>query len=274
MSVSPHMSDPLAREPGPLAQSRSAASPWQGDRPPHLPCRRGELPAAVFFPGDPGRVDRFGGVLDNFTILGQSREFRIGRGTFRGVEMGVCSTGIGGPSTEIALVEAAELGCQVAVRVGGTGALDPGIPLGSMLLVEEALRGGGAAAHYAPPEQLAIPHPDVLRALADSLDAAGETYFRSKVASVDGYYAGQGRSFPHSPRASSSVLEGYRNQGVSALDMEAETILVVGNALRLKAGVLLAVHANRGNDTWLEAYEDVQRRMILVACQAMLRILG
>ena len=125
------MTDSSAKKSGPLPQSRSAASPWLADRPPHLPCRRGELPRAVFFPGDPGRLDRFATVLDNFSILGQNREFRIGRGTFHGIEMGVCSTGIGGPSTEIALVEAAELGCTVAMRVGGTGALAPDIPLGS-----------------------------------------------------------------------------------------------------------------------------------------------
>jgi len=267
------MTDPLTTEPE-LPPSRSAASPWLADRPPHLPCRRGELPAAVFFPGDPGRVARFGAVLDDFTILGQNREFRIGKGTFHGVELGVCSTGIGGPSTEIALVEAAELGCKVAIRVGGTGALDSDIPLGSILLVEEAVRGGGTATFYAAPQEPAIPHPDVLSALADCLDAAGERYFRRKVASVDGYYAAQGRPYPHSSQDSNSILERYRGQGVSALDMEAETILIVGNAVGMKAGVLLAVHGNRGTDTWLEAYEEAQDRLIRIACQAMLQIRG
>jgi uridine phosphorylase len=266
------MTDSSATKPGPPPQSRSAASPWLADRPPHLPCRRGELPTAVFFPGDPGRVDRFGAVLDNFAIVGQNREFRIGKGTFRGIEMGVCSTGIGGASTEIALVEAAELGCTVAIRVGGTGALDPDIPLGSMLLVEEAVRGGGAATFYAPPQHPAIPHPDVLSALAASLDTAGEKYKKCKVASVDGYYAAQGRPYPHSSPDSNSILGRYRSQGVSALDMEAETILIVGKAVGMKAGVLLSVHGNRGTDTWLEAYEEAQDRLIRIACESMLKM--
>jgi uridine phosphorylase len=255
-----------------IPKPRSAASPWLGDRPPHLPCRRGELPAAVFFPGDPARVDRFATVLDNFTILGQNREFRIGKGSFQGVELGICSTGIGGPSTEIALVEAAMLGCTVAMRVGGTGALDPDMALGSMLLVEEAARGGGAAAFYAAPTQPAKPHPEVLRSLANSLDAAGEKYTRGKVASVDGYYAAQGRPYPHSSADSSSILEAYRTQGIAALDMEAETVLIVGHAVGIKAGVLLAVHGNRATDTWLEAYADAQDRLIGIACRAMLQI--
>jgi uridine phosphorylase len=274
MEMSPDMIDPFTKKTQVFTTSRSASSPWLGDRPPHLPCRRGELPSAVFFPGDPGRVDRFGAVLEHFTILGQNREFRIGKGIFQGMELGVCSTGIGGPSTEIALVEAAELGCTVALRVGGAGALDSDIPLGSMLLVEEALRGGGAAAFYAQPDQPATAHPDVLRALAERLEASGTEYRRCKVASVDGYYAGQGRPYPHSSAESISLLESYRRQGVSALDMEAETILIVGKALGLKSGVLLAVHGNRGNNTWLEPYEDTQDRLIRVACEAMLQIHG
>jgi len=257
-----------------MGVGRSAASPWKGDRAPHLPCRRGELPAGVFFPGDPGRVDRFASVLEGFRILGQNREFRVGVGTFEGVEMGVVSTGIGGPSTEIALVEAAELGCRVALRVGGTGVLDAGIPLGSVIVVEEALRGGGAAALYAGPLVKARPDAEVMAAVLRELEDGGVVHRRVKVASVDGYYAGQGRAYLGAPAGVADVLEAYRVQGVSALDMEAETILVVGKAVGLKAGVMLAVHANRANDTWLEDYEPAQDRLIRAACGAMRRLLG
>ena len=254
--------------------ARSAASPWAGDRAPHLPCRRGELPEVVFFPGDPARVGRFAGVLEGFRILGQNREFRVGVGTYRGVEMGVVSTGIGGPSTEIALVEAAELGCKVALRVGGTGVLAADIPLGSMLVVDEALRGGGAAALYAAPDHPARPDASVAAALLRALDVGEVPYSRVKVASIDGYYAGQGRPFPGSRGDEGAVLERYRSKGVRALDMEAETVLIVGEVVGLRAGVLLAVHANRGNDTWLEEYEPAQERMIRVACEAMWGLVG
>ena len=54
--------------------------------------------------------------------------------------------------------------------------------------------------------------------------------------------------------------------------MEAETIVIVGEAVGMKAGVLLAVHGNRGTDTWLEAYEEAQDRLIRIACESMLQI--
>ena len=249
--------------------SRTACSPWLHDQPPHLPCRRGELPEAVLFPGDPSRVDRLAPVLTGFRILGQNREFRVGVGKYEGVGIGVCSTGIGGPSTEIALVEAAELGCRYALRIGGTGVLRTSIPLGSLLVVEEAVRGGGAAAHSAEATHRALSHPRMREELIRSIQLRGTEFSRVKVCSVDGYYAGQGRQYPNAQIDAASILKGYLNAGVDALDMESETVLVVGEKLGLVAGALLAVHANRGNDTWLEDFGPVQDEMIAVACQTM-----
>ncbi len=247
----------------------SAAHPWKNNKPPHLPCRRGDLPSAVLFPGDPGRVDRFASILSDFRILGQNREFRIGVGSFHGVELGVCSTGIGGPSTEIALVEAAELGCKFALRVGGAGALDPSIPLGSLILAADALRGGGAASFYAPPDQPAKAHPLMIAALNRSATKFAVPHRTALVASTDSYYAGQGRPFPNSGPQSGTLLHHYQSLGVAALDMEAETILVLGERLGLISGVLLAVHGNRSTDQWLEDFSAAQDDMIRVGCHAL-----
>jgi len=226
----------------------------------------------VLFPGDPARVDRFANFLEGFRVLGQNREFRIGVGNYRGLELGICSTGIGGPSTEIALVEAAELGCKFALRVGGTGVLDPNIPLGALLVVEEAARGGGAASHYAPRDMPARPSPLLFQALQQAAVASGGRWSPAKVASTDGYYAAQGRTYPHAKSETIATLDHCLRAGISALDMETETVFVIGAALGLQCGALLTVHANRANDTWLEEYEPAQDRMIGVACEALRRI--
>jgi dihydroorotase len=253
-------------------RSRSAASPWLGQRPAHLPCSRGELPSAVLFPGDPGRVDRFSKVLTNFQIIGQNREFRVGVGFFNGVKIGVCSTGIGGPSTEIALVEAASLGCKFALRVGGTGALISSIPVGTLLIVSSALRGGGAASSYAPKEHPARAHPRMLEALAQAAEESQFETMRAVVASTDSYYAGQGRPVPLM-ESSEMQLQSYIDRGAEAFDMEAETVLVLGETLRMVAGVVLAVHANRSTDEWLEDFGEPQDQMITLACDALHRLI-
>jgi uridine phosphorylase len=110
----------------------------------------------------------------------------------------------------------------------------------------------------------------VLASLLQQLEGSATPHNLVKVASIDGYYAGQGRAYPNMPATDlNAVLDAHRANGVSALDMEAETLLIVGEALGLQAGVLLAVHANRGNDTWLEDYEPAQDRLLRIACQAM-----
>ena len=226
----------------------------------------------MLFPGDPGRVDRFASILTDFEILGQNREFRIAKGLFNGVSLGVCSTGIGGPSTEIALVEAAALGCRFALRVGGTGALNPAIPVGSLLVVNEALRGGGAASFYAPPGHPARAHPKMLEALAEAASESATPTRLACVASTDSYYAGQGRPFPNSDPTPSTQLDAFRARGADAVDMEAETILILGEALGLIAGAILAVHANRATDDWLEDFAPAQDRMLRLGCDALRKL--
>ncbi len=252
---------------------RKASSPWKDDRPPHLPCRRGELPAAVLFPGDPGRVDRFAALLDDFQIIGQNREYRIGVGAYRGVKLGVCSTGIGGPSTEIAMVEAAALGCRYALRVGGTGALRAEIPLGSLLVVNNALRGGGAASFYASAGQDAAADDVMLAALRNAAKKRDITSRDATVASTDSYYLAQGRPVAGVDSDPAAVLEAYRRRGADALDMEAETVLVVGRAVGMIAAALLAVHANRATDGWLEDFGPAQDTMLAVGCDALADLL-
>jgi len=252
---------------------RSAASPWLSGKAPHLPCRMGDLPKAVLFPGDPGRVDMFGSVLDDFRIIGQNREFRVGVGSFEGAELGVCSTGIGGPSTEIALVEAAELGCKIALRVGGAGAIQPHLELGSLLIVSSAVRGGGAARLYDSGTHPVHAHPDLVHALSQVADEKKIPNAAVVVASTDSYYAGQGRGYPNAPANVSDRLKMYQESGVGALDMEAESVLAIGNAVGMMAGALLAVHANRATDTWMEDFAGAQLRMLIVGCASVARLM-
>src|SRR5688572_22645116 len=115
----------LARSAMTNTASRSAAFPWLGGRPTHLPCEAADVMPSVLLPGDPDRVSKAASVLDQVTEIGRRREFQMARGTWNGTPITVCSTGIGGPSTEIAVVELANLGMRRGIRVGGMGAIDP-----------------------------------------------------------------------------------------------------------------------------------------------------
>ncbi|WP_030106581.1 MULTISPECIES: nucleoside phosphorylase [Actinoalloteichus] len=251
---------------------RSAADPWLDGRPPHLPCGPGDLPEVCLLPGDPARVDRAAAVLDDFRVLGQNREFRVGVGRRGEVEVGVCSTGIGGPSTEIALVELARLGVRTVLRTGGMGALSARIAPGDLCVVTEAVREGGAASWYADPEVRALSSPEVRTALAATADRAGERAHGITVLSCDSYYVGEGRPVPGLEDRAARRFAQVEALGVDAMDMECETVLAVGAAVGLRVGGLLVAHASRATDSWLEDYEPAQLRMLRVAADAAARL--
>jgi uridine phosphorylase len=248
--------------------SRSAQFPWRDGRPTHLPCGPGDVPRCVLLPGDPDRVGLAAALLDDVVDLGQAREFRIMRGRWQGLAVGVCSTGIGGPSTEIALVELANLGVTHAIRIGGMGAIAPDLALGSFVIVERALRGSGAAQVYVPDAAPLAASPAVCDALAGAAAALGLPHRRAMVATSDSYYLGQGR--PVRPGGTApDVLARLAAAGAVGVDMESETVLAVASVMGVAAGAVLAVHANRATDQWLEDYAETQRNVVRIALGAL-----
>lgn len=118
----------------------TARLPFTGGRPPHLPCGPGDVAADVLVPGDPDRVALLRDMLEDVQDFGRKREFALITGRYQGYPLSICSSGIGGPSTEIALVELAHLGAKRVVRIGGMSALVPQIVTGSYLVPDDAHR--------------------------------------------------------------------------------------------------------------------------------------
>ena len=69
----------------------------------HIACRPGDVGRYVLLPGDPGRVPLIASFLDAPRPIAHNREFVTHTGTLDGEPVSVCSTGIGAPSTAIAV---------------------------------------------------------------------------------------------------------------------------------------------------------------------------
>ena len=254
-------------------KERSAIWPWRGDTPPHLP-RPHKIPRAFLLPGDPARVDRAAEVLEDFRLVGQNREFRMGCGLFDGALIGVCSTGIGGASTEIAMIELAAMGVRIAIRTGGMGALAADLKLGDFLIVDEAIRNSAVAAFYAEPGAQVRADADVAMALERvrrALELGGRL---GKCATADGYYRAQGRPDRPGEAGEPALLDRLAARGADGVEMEAEIVLAAGGALGVKAGAVLAVHAHRLSDGWLEDYEKTQRDLLTIGACAAAKLLA
>ncbi|MWO10605.1 nucleoside phosphorylase, partial [Escherichia coli] len=72
--------------------------------------------------GDPARVDLILTMMSNFQFLTYNREYKSSIGIYQNKKILVLSTGIGAPSTAIAIEELNNIGIKKIIRVGSAGA--------------------------------------------------------------------------------------------------------------------------------------------------------
>jgi uridine phosphorylase len=208
----------------------------------------------ALLPGDPARsrliaerIAALGAGPKPGPPLAQNREFCSYLTEIGGVKVLVTSTGIGGPSTSIAVDELAQLGVHTFIRVGTTGAVQDSIAIGDVVITTASVRLDGASTHYAPIEYPAVAHHEVLLALilaAKTLAGPlGCRYHVGITASTDTFYQGQGRHDPrrHIPRHLQGMTEEWRRLHVLNYEMESATLLTVASAFGLRGGCVTGV---------------------------------
>ncbi|MBT8239848.1 MAG: uridine phosphorylase, partial [Acidimicrobiia bacterium] len=122
----------------------------------------------AILPGDPLRVEKTARRFADPKFLAENREFTSWLGYVDEVPIVVCSTGIGGPSTSIAVEELAQLGVTTFLRVGTSGAIQPNIKIADVVISQGAVRLDGASGHFAPLEYPAVSNFECTRALVDA----------------------------------------------------------------------------------------------------------
>jgi uridine phosphorylase len=212
-----------------------------GERQYHLQVEAGEIGEYVLLPGDPGRCERIAERLDGARLVAANREYTSYTGSLDGVTVSVTSTGIGGPSTAIAVEELVRVGARTLVRIGSCGALDPGLRFGDLVVVQAAARGDGTSDRYAPPGFPAVADIDVVQALRSEARAAGHRFRVGVVLTNDAFYAEVApETFPMEGLIRAS-WDAWARAGCLAAEMEAATVLTVAAVRRVRAGAVLAV---------------------------------
>lgn len=204
----------------------------------HLRMRPDEVPERVVLTGDPGRVDRIAGLLDGPKVLAHNREFRSVKGEYGGAEVLICSTGIGGPSTAIAVNELLEAGAELLIRVGTTGALQKGIEIGSLVVPHGALRMDGASEFYAPAEYPAVPDPRLALALTREARLEGLTVHEGIIATLDAFYVDK-----------EWLVEQASELNLLSVEMECSTIFVLSRLSGARSAAVLVVDGNIAEGT-------------------------
>src|SRR5690606_16120525 len=109
-------------------------------------------------------------------------------GVYQDVPVSATSTGIGGASTAIAVEELIRVGARLLVRVGSAGALQPGMPVGSLVVAAAAVREDGASQTYVPEGYPAAADPELALALAGAARDLGAPVRFGIVRSHDSFY--------------------------------------------------------------------------------------
>ena len=247
----------------------------------HLGITRHELQNAelAIVPGDPGRVRRIAELMDSAVELANNREFTVWRAELVGKPLVICSTGIGGPSTSIAVEELAQLGVRTFLRVGTTGAIQPDINVGDVIITTGSVRLDGASGHFAPMEFPAVANFDCTRAMVEAAEDNNIRYFTGITASSDTFYPGQERYDTVSGkviRRFKGSMQEWQSLGVLNYEMESATLLTMCAAQGYRAACVAGVIVNRTQDEIpsAEALANVESNAISVVINSASRLLS
>ena len=211
----------------------------------HIQVSPGEVGKYVIMPGDPKRCKLIAQYLDNPVLMADSREYITYTGTLEGVKVSVTSTGIGGPSTAIALEELSMCGADTFIRIGTSGGVDLDVKSGDVVIATGAIRMEGTTREYAPIEFPAVADFNVTGALIEGAKKVGTDYHVGVVQCKDSFY---GQHSPETKPVSYQLenkWEAWCRLGTKASEMESAALYVIASYLKARAGSCFLVVANQ-----------------------------
>jgi len=202
----------------------------------------------ALLPGDPGRVEQIASCLDNPRFFHQNREYTAWLGYLQGERVLVMSTGMGGPSTAIAVEELHRTGVNTFIRVGTCGGMADEVKGGDIVIANAAIRMEGTSREYVPIEFPAVANFDATNALVEAAERNKNVYHVGVVQCKDSFY---GQHEPERQPISYDLLnkwDAWLRAGCLASEMESAALYIVCQILRARAGCVLHVVWNKDRE--------------------------
>lgn len=237
----------------------------------HVGLVDGDVAQYVFLPGSPERSEAIAARLEQAEEKAYHREYHTFTGFLDGKRVSVCSTGIGGPSTAIAMEELRQLGASTFVRVGTCLATVAAVRQGDIVIPNGAVRMEGLTAHYQTPEFPAVPDLDLVMVLENAAHACSIPAHIGVCITRASYYAPF--NFVSLPVGVSiqNAWEAYIAGGAVCTDTDSAVLFVVGSCLGVRTAAMLVATAEGIPKS--EALEDCpawcEKRVIDSAIQGM-----
>lgn len=206
----------------------------------HVHLKPGDVGRYVLLPGDPGRVPLIASFFDEAKEVAFNREYRTFTGTVGGIKISATSTGIGCPSTAIAVEELIKCGADTFIRIGTAGSLQKHVGLGDLTITTGAVREEGTSRQYVPLSYPAVSDLDVTVALRDACRKLGFKHHVGISHCKDAFFIEDSPDLPLEDENNAKWKAWYRSNVLSTA-MEAAALFVVSSIKRVRAGEILAI---------------------------------
>lgn len=237
----------------------------------HIDLKPGDVGEYVLLPGDPARVELFARFVEEPCRMAYKREYQTYSGYYKGIKVSCTSTGIGCPSTAIAVEELANIGSHTFIRIGGCAGLQPGIHPRDLMIATGAMRNEGTTSFYVPMALPAVPDFFVTQALiqaAEDLHQMLDFQYHVGIIGSDDAFYGETPEF----------IAKMNALGLKCIEMESAALFIVGHVRGLRGASICSVSANTFSGETLEDVEAGKslpsrfESVIQVALEAVCRL--
>ncbi len=242
----------------------------------HIHLSEGDIGRYVFLPGDPGRCEVIAQHFDNPKFVASHREHTTWVGELDGERVAVTSTGMGGPSTAIAVEELIHVGADTFMRVGTAGAMQPETQPGDVAIINAAIRDEGTGLHYLPMEFPAVASQDLITGLVAAARDMDRRHHVGVSQSKDSFY---GQHSPDSMPVSTRLKErwdAWVKGGCLVSEMECATLYLVGATRRVRTGGVMMVMGHHDFAPMTDEEKDASQvgNLIPVAIEGMRQVIA
>ncbi len=208
----------------------------------HIKTTEKDIAPYILLPGDPKRVPLVAKLWDEARFIADNREHVTYTGTYKGMPVTCTSTGMGCPSTAIAIEELARCGGKTFLRMGTCAAIQDFIKQGDIAIFDSACRFEGTSGQYVPPEYPAVAHYEVVQACIQAAERLELRYHVGTTRTTDALFAKRPEidsSFSNYRRHEwDYFLSDLKQMKVLAGDMESSIVMVLSRLFGLRGGAL------------------------------------
>ena len=196
----------------------------------HIQCDPKEISRYLFCPGDHARAKKIADHFEDSHVVTESRGYAVFSGTYEGVFMTACGTGMGGPTVAIALEELANMGTDTFIRVGSCGVFQKGQKSGDVIVASGTVRAGGTANAYLPLMFPAVPTYEILHQIVNSAERLQIPHRVGVGIAGDAFYG------PRDPDSRQRLVDA----GIISVEMESDALFILGMYHGWRTGALYA----------------------------------